>query len=157
MICENIFATKLNVASNIFPEGAFYIYSWDWGVRGGGLGNKIEGLDWLVFPVRWSHIFLLFIDASAWGINVYLDLMSHQKHDTHSSLAAVGLNEAWPFLQERLKPQAFSPRGAGQEMRREQKIYWTPSGRGRMKNVTPFTTGTIEGPKLGFYLKKSRT
>lgn len=59
--------------------------------------------------------------------------MSHQKHDIHSSLAAARLNEAWPFLQETLKPQAFSPRGAGQEMKREQKSTELPMVEGEGK------------------------
>lgn len=128
-VCENIFPTKLNVASNIFPEGAFYIYSWEWGSGKQSRGPRLT----VVFPVRWSHIFLLFIDAPAWGIHVYLDLMSHQKHDIHSSLAAAGFNEAWPFLQERLKPQAFSPRGVGQEMKKEQKSVELPVVEGEGK------------------------
>lgn len=54
--------------------------------------------------------------------------MSHQKHDIHSSLTAAGLNEAWLFLQERLKHQAFNPsRGEGQEMNREQKSIELPT------------------------------
>jgi hypothetical protein len=52
--------------------------------------------------------------------------MSHQKHAIHGELATAGLNEAWLFLQEKLKLQVFSPRGEEQEMKKEQKSIELP-------------------------------
>lgn len=40
--------------------------------------------------------FLCFLSSDAHEVSVYLDLMSHQKHDSPSSPAAVLLNEACP-------------------------------------------------------------
>lgn len=73
-------------------------------------------------PCEEKPVFLLFVDAPARGINVYLDLISHQKHSIHRSLASAGLNEALQFLQEKLKPQDFSPRGERQEVEREHNL-----------------------------------
>lgn len=82
----------MNVSSNTFQGENFII-----NVKYVGSGGKEEDLT-VLFSFRWIYSFLLFIDATAWGINVYLDLMSHQKHGIHSYLAAAELNEAWQFL-----------------------------------------------------------
>lgn len=73
--------------------------------------------------MKWSHIFSsLHRCSSLGGVNVYLDLKSHQKHGIHCSLAAAGLNEACPFLPETPEPQVLGPRGEGQETKKEQSI-----------------------------------
>ena len=83
--------------------------------------------------------------------------MSHQKHDIHSSLAAAGLNEAWPFLQERLKPQAISPRGEGQEMKREQKSIELLVIRNKKEKFNLLHHRHNLGAEMRFVLKKSRS
>lgn len=74
-----------------------------------GVGQTGRGPDWPPWFLGDEATLCLSGDPLAWGISVYLDLMVHQKHGIHGSQAAAGLNEAWPFLQEKLKPEAVQP------------------------------------------------
>ena len=71
-------------------------------------------------------------------------------------MAAARINEAWLFLQERLKPQDFSPRGEGQEMKRKQKSIELPIIEYNEK-FNPFHYRHNLGVEMRFVVKKSRS